>query len=163
MNVNRIKDLVLFDPESDPVTSFTGPFGFLSNFHQGMHFVLFGQVWPTAEHAYQGMKAKDEEDMLHVLGAPSPGIAKRRGQRIDLPADWDDVRLVVMQAVVMAKFTQSRDLARLLVATGSAELVEGNNWGDTYWGRVDGEGRNHLGHTLMRTREMLRRAGVRDA
>jgi hypothetical protein len=26
------------------------------------------------------------------------------------------------------------DLRRALIATGSAELIEGNTWGDTFWG-----------------------------
>ena len=37
-----------------------------------------------------------------------------------------------------AKFTDPM-LAEMLLATGDAELIEGNNWGDCYWGRVDGE------------------------
>ena len=36
------------------------------------------------------------------------------------------------------------------------ELVEDNAWGDTFWGRCNGIGKNHLGKILMVIREELR-------
>ncbi len=48
------------------------------------------------------------------------------------------------------------DLAQRLLATGDAELVEGNNWGDRFWGICRGEGRNELGKILMKVRDELR-------
>uniref|UniRef100_UPI00345E83CD NADAR domain-containing protein n=1 Tax=uncultured Duncaniella sp. TaxID=2768039 RepID=UPI00345E83CD len=47
-------------------------------------------------------------------------------------------------------------LAEKLIATGDAELVEGNYWHDTVWGVCDGVGENHLGKILMRVREELK-------
>ena len=38
-----------------------------------------------------------------------------------------------------------------------AELIEGNNWKDTYWGVCHGKGQNNLGKLLMRIREENRR------
>lgn len=35
-------------------------------------------------------------------------------------------------------------------------LIEGNDWGDTFWGMVDGEGENNLGKILMRVREEIK-------
>ena len=64
-----------------------------------------------------------------------------------------------MHSILQAKFAvpQLRDA---LLATGDAELVEGNTWGDTYWGVCRGRGRNQLGQTLMRIRDDIRhRAG----
>ena len=60
----------------------------------------------------------------------------------------------------MAKFTQNPGLLDKLLATGDAELVEGNTWGDQVWGVCDGVGENHLGKTLMRIRSELRNKGV---
>ena len=40
--------------------------------------------------------------------------------------------------------------------TGDEELIEGNNWGDRFWGQCDGEGINKLGQLLMKVREELR-------
>jgi predicted NAD-dependent protein-ADP-ribosyltransferase YbiA (DUF1768 family) len=57
---------------------------------------------------------------------------------------------------VLAKFEQFPYLAAKLIETGTATLVEGNHWGDTFWG-VDHEqgGENHLGKILMAVREAL--------
>ena len=46
----------------------------------------------------------------------------------------------VMEACVRSKFTTDAALGAKLVATAGRELVEGNTWGDTYWGVCDGEG-----------------------
>ena len=44
------------------------------------------------------------------------------------------------------------------MATRDRVLIEGNDWGDTFWGMTDGEGENHLGKILMRVRAELREA-----
>lgn len=43
-----------------------------------------------------------------------------------------------------------------LAETGDVDLVEGNTWGDTFWGVYNGRGENWLGVLLMLTREELR-------
>ncbi|MCH7737275.1 MAG: NADAR family protein [Chloroflexi bacterium] len=48
-------------------------------------------------------------------------------------------------------------LRQMLLDTGDLELVEGNNWGDRFWGRVSGVGDNHLGRLLMQVRGECRR------
>jgi predicted NAD-dependent protein-ADP-ribosyltransferase YbiA (DUF1768 family) len=64
-----------------------------------------------------------------------------------------------MYSVVKAKFEQNPDLAKMLIETGDAELVEGNNWCDNYFGNcicnrcVGVKGKNVLGKILMRVRE----------
>ena len=42
------------------------------------------------------------------------------------------------------------------MATGDGQIEEGNNWGDRFWGTVDGEGLNHLGKIIMRIRKEYR-------
>ena len=77
---------------------------------------------------------------------------------MQLRADWEDVKLSIMEDIVRAKFTQNEDLKQLLLATGDLVLEEGNTWHDTFWG-VDvktQEGENHLGRILMRVRQELR-------
>ena len=61
-----------------------------------------------------------------------------------------------MHSVLQAKFAVPA-LRDALLATGDAELVEGNTWGDTYWGVCGGRGRNQLGRTLTRIRDDIRR------
>ena len=85
-----------------------------------------------------------------------PGPAKRLGRRVDLRADWEDVKDDLMRSILEAKLGVP-ELRDALVATDDAELVEGNIWGDTYWGFCDGEGRNQLSLTLMRIRADIRR------
>ena len=43
----------------------------------------------------------------------------------------------------------------MLIKTGNTELIEGNFWGDTFWGICDGVGENNLGKILMRVRKEL--------
>ena len=70
-------------------------------------------------------------------------------------SDWEEVKNKVMYEIVLAKFTQNSDLKEKLLATGDEHLEEGNTWGDTIWGTVDGVGENRLGKILMRVRDEL--------
>jgi predicted NAD-dependent protein-ADP-ribosyltransferase YbiA (DUF1768 family) len=60
-----------------------------------------------------------------------------------------------MYDVVSAKFANNRVLRDSLLATGTQEIVEGNTWGDTFWGQVNGKGQNKLGKLLMKIRDEL--------
>ena len=71
-------------------------------------------------------------------------------------ADWENVKLRVMYDIVKAKFLQNEKLQAKLLATRDRMLIEGNDWGDTFWGMVDGEGENNLGKILMRVREEIK-------
>ena len=59
--------------------------------------------------------------------------------------------------IVRQKFLQHQDLAEKLLATGDGYLEEGNNWGDRYFGVVNGVGENVLGCSLMIVREELKK------
>ena len=72
-----------------------------------------------------------------------------------LTPGWDDLRLGIMERVLRAKFRPETGLAEMLAATGSAQLIEENWWGDTFWGKVDGIGQNRLGRLLMGIRAEL--------
>ena len=79
------------------------------------------------------------------------------GRQVQLRPDWEQVKDGIMEEIVHAKFFQIEPFARKLVATGNAELIEGNTWGDTYWG-VDlhtMQGQNKLGKILMKIRDEL--------
>ena len=62
----------------------------------------------------------------------------------------------IMEDIVKAKFSQNEELAEKLLATDDEYLIEGNTWGDRFWGAVNGEGRNQLGIILMQVRNELR-------
>lgn len=63
--------------------------------------------------------------------------------------------LLVMRDLLQQKFSNGI-LREQLLATGDQELIEGNTWGDTFWGVCNGEGQNVLGKMLMNIREELR-------
>lgn len=106
---------------------------------------------PTVEHAYQALKCVKPRDRDSILSAKTPGEAKKLGSKIRPRDDWDQVKMQIMHQLTHHKYTQNLDLAKLLMATGDAEIVEANWWGDTYWGvdRKTGKGDNRLGQLIM--------------
>ena len=139
------------------IDSFRGEYGFLSNFHH--HPVRYGGAeWMSAEHAYQAAKTADPDERRMIMESDTPGRAKRLGRKCSMRDGWDGMRESVMLAIVRAKFVDPK-LAARLSATGDAELIEGNEWGDTYWGVCRGRGENRLGRILMTVRDEMHDAG----
>lgn len=141
------------------IESFRGEFRFLSNFHMAA-IEFCGMEFPSVEHAFQASKTHDAAEKQQVANASTAGSAKRLGRRVTLRADWEFVKRSIMLELVRLKFQTHADLRQRLLATGDAELVEGNTWGDRYWGVVDGTGENHLGKILMQVRSELRQANA---
>lgn len=138
----------------DEITSFSGENRFLSNFWPSPIWWL-GLKFPTVEHAFQATKTTDQEMRIAISVAATPGRAKRIGRTLELRPHWESTKEDVMWQLLQRKFVPDSKLAKQLVATHPAELVEGNTWGDIFWGRVDGQGQNKLGFLLMRWREEL--------
>lgn len=162
------------------VTSFRGEYAFLSNFHVSPITVKAwrlirpgakgGEVastlagdkisqWcfhsitaRTVEHGYQAYKARDISDATAILAAKTPGEAKRLGRRVALRSGWDECKEEVMLRLLRAKFGQNERVREKLKATANRILIEGNGWGDRYWGVCNGRGRNRLGVLLMQVR-----------
>jgi N-glycosidase YbiA len=143
-------------PAAPPIDAFTGPHFFLSNFSESP--VEFeGDLYPTVEHAYAAAKTQEPDERERIRFATTPGEARRIGRQITLRSGWDDVRVEVMRDLLAKKFAAGSELALKLQATGSAELREGNTWGDRFWGVCRGQGRNQLGQLLTQRRNELRR------
>lgn len=140
---------------TNKITLFKDDNSFLSNFYP-CEIVLDGVDYPSVEHAFQAAKTRDLNARMSIRALDKPGQAKRYGRTVKLREGWDDMKLEVMESLVRQKFTNDWYLAERLLKTGDAELVEGNWWGDTYWGVCMGKGENHLGKILMRVREELR-------
>ncbi len=140
------------------ISSFSGPHRWLSNFWPA-EVVLDGVAYPTVEHAYQAAKTLCPTEREFVRAATTPGAAKRCGKRITLRPDWDKVKSAVMLNLVRQKFDLD-PLGAWLLATADHELIEGNTWGDTFWGMCHGRGQNVLGKILMRVRNELKGAGA---
>jgi len=139
------------------IEEFQGEFRWLSNFWP-CQILLGGEELGTVEHAFQASKAITVEDFNFVTHSPTPGEAKRRGRQIKIRKDWDEVKLDIMRALILQKFTNplNKDLREKLLATGDAELIEGNRWGDTFWGVCNKVGENHLGKIIMEVRDWLK-------
>ncbi|NBM14461.1 GTP cyclohydrolase II [Streptomyces sp. GC420] len=137
------------------IDRFSGPWEFLSNYSAAT-VQLDGLPYPTVEHAYQAAKTFDGAARARIAGEPDPDEAKRLGRHYADRGDWEEAKVVVMRSLVEQKF-QDPALRGKLLATGSAELVEGNDWGDEFWGVCAGRGQNTMGLILMAVREQARR------
>jgi hypothetical protein len=143
------------------IDDFTGEYMFLSNFakwpceYEGIHY-------PTSEHAYQAAKTLDIEERRKIASMGTPRDAKHAGAKISLRFDWEEVKDGVMFLVLLDKFTRNKAVYDKLMATGDAELIEGNTWHDNHWGDCRCEkchktkGKNMLGRILMRLRKRFR-------
>lgn len=133
------------------INGFTGEYRFLSNFWMAPIYVG-GMGWASSEHAYQAAKSLNPEDWLMIQKCSSPAQAKRMGARVQMRPDWNEFRLAAMEEILEAKFDQHLNLRNKLIATGDAELIEANTWGDVFWGKCGNIGQNHLGKLLMKIR-----------
>jgi len=136
------------------IKSFKGEHAWLSNFAPcvvqcDQHF-----TYPTVEHAYQASKTLDADDRKIIAGASTAGKAKRWGREVIMQPGWNAMRVEVMDVILRQKFIQ-HPFAQLLVDTDEQELIEGNNWGDVFWGQVNGSGHNYLGRLIMSLRKEL--------
>lgn len=139
---------------NEPIICFRGDHRFLSNFYKA-DVEFEGEIYPTVEHAFQAAKSLDPKTREWIRGAATPGDAKRMGRYCKIQEDWEEVKVDVMLACLRSKFTRHAQLRAELLATCSRELREGNTWGDTEWGMVNGKGNNKLGKALMQVREEL--------
>ena len=137
------------------ITSFQGEHRWLSNFWP-VNVFYEGRMYPSVENAYQAAKLHPSARGQFVTC--TPGQAKRAGRSGAIRADWESDKVRVMEQLLAQKFFAGSALADRLLATGDAEIVEGNTWGDTFWGVCRGKGENRLGKLLMARRDELRDA-----
>ncbi|MDD9970707.1 MAG: NADAR family protein [Myxococcales bacterium] len=138
----------------------------------GARFNVDGTDFPSAEHFMMAEKARlfrDEEALEQILGAKSPGAAKRFGRHVRGFGDaaWEAARFDIVVRGNAAKFAQDQALTRYLLATGDRILVEASPK-DRIWGiglskddlraqnPLQWRGLNLLGFALMKVREELR-------
>lgn len=137
------------------------PYGCFSNLYR-VPVEFEGQVYDTAEHAYQAGKPRKPEVRQWLLAAPSPSLLAAAAHALlswDIAPGWSRERRGRMRRVVEAKFRQHGDLADVLIGTGDARIVETatvDNEVNRRWGEVNGRGSNWLGLILMEVRQVLR-------
>jgi ribA/ribD-fused uncharacterized protein len=108
-----------------------------SNFYE-TEFELDGVKYKSAEHAYQGIKAKtfgDEEAFEKILKAKSAQSAKAAGKKVKEYKEetWKEKKDEVMKTVLRAKFTQNLELRKKLLDTEDKRLANADSR-DKYWG-----------------------------
>ncbi|WP_283695830.1 NADAR family protein [Clostridium perfringens] len=142
------------------IKEFRGKYYFLSNFYD-FPVKYKGIEYLNNEAAFQAQKVlndRQKEYFSHL----KPSEAKRKGRRVKLRSDWEEIKDDIMYGIVLAKFTQDAKLMRMLLETGDEYLEEGNTWNDTYWGVCRGRGKNKLGKILMRVRNEIREGKFKE-
>lgn len=139
---------------------FRGEYAFLSNFYLSP-IVYAGLTWPTVEHAFQAAKSLSVSEREGIRACRTPAEAKWMGRHVALRSDWATIRVSVMEHFLRLKFAPGSDLAKRLIATGNARIVEYNTWHDNIWGQCtcsrhkDLPGSNFLGELLMKIRDPM--------
>lgn len=136
------------------IDSFSGANRWLSNFWP-CRVQLDGEWYGSVEAAYVAGKTTDKQLRKRIQELEKPGQAKRFGRTIELRDDWERIKVPLMLDLLRQKFAKHTFLGNMLVATGDQELVEGNTWGDTFWGSCRGKGLNTLGILLMQVRSEI--------
>ena len=173
------------EENKEPIIRFRGEHFFLSNFYSDTPMPLsiedengktYNLTFSNTESMFQGFKVfkdvfgkhtHEEIEKFKAFSALSAKDARQAGRRVS-PFDgsyWDSVKDRVMEKCLAIKFSNP-DLRAKLLATGDRALVEGNSYGDTYWGMnlvadansnaigVD-NGNNKLGSLLMNERQRI--------
>lgn len=137
------------------IAHFDGKYSFLSNFYNS-EVIFEGQTYPSVEHAYQAAKTTNPvaRKVFQKPTTLTAGQAKRLGKTLDLRPHWEAIKVGIMFQLLTEKFTDT-NLRLRLQATETEELIEGNDWDDTFWGVCNGVGENMLGKCLMKVRETL--------
>lgn len=136
------------------ITYFKDEYRWLSNFVDA-DVIYEGVKYPSVENAYQAAKFSDPKDRVKFETCKA-FEAKRLGKGKQ-PSDWHTRSISIMKDLVRQKFLNNDNYRTLLANTNDELIVEGNTWGDTFWGQCPlGNGENHLGKILMEIRYELR-------
>jgi ribA/ribD-fused uncharacterized protein len=136
------------------IESFKGEYRWLSNFWP-VTVWYDGVDYRSVEHAYVAAKTDSLIIRALVREAETAGKAKRLGRTFDVRPEWKDpFKIDTMRGLTWQKY-RDPELRKWLLATGEAEIIEGNTWGDTFWGVCDGVGQNNLGKIIMDTRKAI--------
>ena len=137
-----------------PIPFVENRFHYLSPF-SAHRIEIWGEVFPTIEHAYQSAKFKPGPERDEVKQTTSPMDAWRAAQKYkqipELLVDGFD-KDAVMEELFRAKMAQHADIIDILKESGERELLK-NYDTDYYWGTgADGSGQNKMGKLWMKLR-----------
>jgi len=180
--MNRTQERLPLIPKEGLISEFRHTF--LSNFYsasvyyQGESYLSVEHAYQAMKFENSSFKNVSEEDIIKInkrlesrgtfikkemlpymftstsmTAGTSKTVANQLRRLGYVRKDWDDAKLPIMIELVIQKFSNI-SLFQRLEKTGDKYLIEGNDWGDTYWGVVNGRGRNVLGRLLMSIREL---------
>lgn len=134
----------------------------LSNF-SAFQVVIWGEQFPTSEHAYHWEKFRGERRSLTsvrelIKEAPSAHVAFQiaQGMRHLKRSDWEECKQAIMKLILTCKVQQHEYVRKKLLDTGDRELIE-DSWRDSEWGwGPNKDGKNLLGKIWMEIRKEVR-------
>ena len=135
------------------IRTFKNKNAFLSNFYP-VSVYYEGMRFSSVEHAFQAAKPNDLETRELFMIVPTAKEAKSFGRQVKLREDWESVKVDIMEMLLRQKFARPA-LREQLLNTQDSILINGNNYGDTFWGVCKGEGQNQLGRLLMKIRQEI--------
>lgn len=141
------------------ICEFRGKYEFLSNYFTCIVYYE-DMTYLNVEAAYQASKFANEEQRK-AFSVLDPSRAKILGNSAQVPKEWESMKVDVMYQCLVSKFSFNRVLRQQLLDTGDCEIIYGNCYGDTFWGRENGVGENMLGKLLMRVRDEMRRGIIK--
>ena len=100
------------------------------------------------------------QEEIRQIASPMDTAIEGRDRQNLLRPDWEEIKDEVMLQVLRMKFSQNPEIAKELLATGDAILIE-HTRNDDYWADGgDGSGKNKLGLLLMQVREELKNSNL---
>ena len=100
------------------------------------------------------------QEEIRQIASPMDTAIEGRDRQNLLRPDWEEIKDEVMLQVLRMKFSQNPEIAKELLATGDALLIE-HTRNDDYWADGgDGSGKNKLGLLLMQVREELKNSNL---
>lgn len=136
-------------------------YGFMSNFAP-YPFSDGNKIWPTSEHYFQAQKflIPEIQEKIRQIASPMDAALEGRNRQNPLRPDWEEIKDKVMLQALRMKFSQHPEIAKELLATGDAIIIE-HTRNDAYWADWgDGSGKNKLGLLIMQVREEFKNASL---
>ena len=134
-------------------------YGFMSNFAP-YPFSDGSKICPTSEHYFQAQKflVPEIQEKIRQIASPMDAALEGRNRQNPLRPDWEEIKDKVMLQALRMKFSQHPEIAKELLSTGEAIIIE-HTRNDAYWADSgDGSGKNKLGLLLIQVREELKNA-----
>lgn len=120
--------------------------------------VVDGISYPAVENYYQAMKLYENDfEGKRLLASVSPRKSKTLVREMKTRELSNAEKIKHMRFALEHKYTNESSWGKKLLETGDEQIVEYNNWGDTFFGFdvEKGEGKNLLGLLLMARRNEL--------